>query len=110
MSNEMDLILTLAAPRAIDQDTLEEHTFQVLDAVEKHGPDQVLGPVVSANFANNSIELAFTVAAASLSAAQAIAAKVLKAIEKHTDISFTGAGTTATEQEPEDSRDLELVC
>lgn len=106
----MDITLTLTAAATLDEETLERHTFEVLDAVERHGPATALGAVVAADFATNSVELVFSVATDSLGEAQAVTAKVLKAIEKHTAVNFNSAGTCTTEPDGEHAEDLALTC
>jgi hypothetical protein len=101
----MEMILTLTAAEPMSEKELEQHMFEVLEVVERDGPDRVLGPVVAANFDAGQIELLFTARADTISGAQALVAEVIATVERHTDINFTGAGTSAREPD----RELELV-
>jgi hypothetical protein len=105
-NTEMDLVLTLTSACDRDRDELEEHMFQVLEAVENQAADVAMGVVVSCNFADHSIELGFTVVAETQSEAQAKASRVLEAVEKHTTLKFSGANTSVREPEPEPAHAL----
>ncbi|HEV3002412.1 MAG TPA: hypothetical protein VGW75_16840 [Solirubrobacteraceae bacterium] len=108
--HESEIILKLSTENpAVDDETLEEHMFAVLHAVEEYA-DSALGPVVAVDFDNRTIELAFSLLHDTQSQAQKIVSDVLKVIEAHTPVSF-GETTTHVGKPPheEHSGDLALV-
>jgi hypothetical protein len=100
-TNEFDVIVTLQSPAVLAPDVLEDHMFQVLEAVEKHAGDLALGAVTSANFKDSSIELAYTVMADSLSEAKAVDSKIMAVVEQHTDLNFSGSDSSWREPDVE---------
>lgn len=88
-----DTGVTLTAVGGFAADELEQDMLDVLAAVEQHAGDVVLGPAVALNLASSTIDLAFTVCADRLSQVQPVVERVLKAIEQHTDVKFSGTDT-----------------
>lgn len=95
--SEYESILNLTAPVPKSADELEADMWAVLAAVETHASDIALGPAVSVDFDANSIDLAFCVSADTLSEVQSKTGQILAAIEQHTEVKFSSAGTCSQE-------------
>ena len=105
---ESDIIIHLTSTdTTISNDALEEHMFEVLEAVEQHASDPVEGVVVAVDFTRRDIELAFSLSHETQSEAQRIIADVLSLIEVHTSVSF-GATDSAVRGQAGDKRSFAL--
>lgn len=100
---ESEIILHLSAANdQIADETLEEHMFEVLQAVEDHASDIALGAVTAVDFDNHAIELAFSLCHDTQSEAQRKIADVLSVVEQNTPIKFGAADTHVRAQDRAD--------
>lgn len=108
--HESEIILRLTTTdSSIDDTTLEEHMFAVLDAVEQYA-ESALGPVVAVDFDDRSIELAFSLCHQTQSEAQRVVSDVFKVIEANTPVSFGETTAHVGKPAPEEhAGDLALV-
>jgi hypothetical protein len=103
------VVQLMAANPEIPDESLEEHMFAVLEAVEQHAADIALGPVVAVDFDAHAIELAFCVCHRTQADAQQKIADVMAVVEQHTPVKFGSSNATVNEPNQADSRPVALA-
>lgn len=83
-----------------DEDRLEEDAVAILEAVEQHASDLVLGPVVAWNTDRCEIELEFTVPPVTGSELHRRIALVMQVVEREIPVAREVASETSAELVP----------
>ncbi len=109
MRNEYDILLTLPWTTPLDRDSLDDAACNVLSAVEDHGGEVALGPVVAGRYDEPAIELAFTVLAESNAEVHTKVGEVVAIIERQLGVRLASLDTSTREPCHDDSRTLALV-
>lgn len=91
---EANVLLQLRMQDAMSSEVLDANSDAVFDAVEKYASDIALGPAISLDFKDCSIELQFDVIAKNSSEVYKQIAAVVKVIEKHTDLTLESSSSS----------------
>ncbi len=93
--NQMNVSLKLVSKADVEREQLEEHTVQVLEAIDRNAADIALDAVAWCDFDEHAIEVLFQVVAESPSDVSTKVGLVLDAIEQVLDAELLWMGAEA---------------